>query len=355
MLQVTLQVAPERMQSQSSSGERSGGALTVFTRKWPVESGPGGDSFTVAMFDHRQCPGGMDDVLSMAKSYIASLSGFFCVFISLKPINKRKKDETKEKTKRRLEALTERFILGGVEREKRWQLHLLDLSLVAVSSTKTTSQRIISSLDEDIPKESDVYKRLTEPVDIIKVLFRSLFARKDKKANESSCYGMTFQSESIAFCIMAINGGTVEELAELRGFTAGILPYAIPLIIAHAPHKGMVHLTVGEIGADECLLWAAHNGAVLTTLKVDLGTVFHEEATEDDIPSGRVRTSVGKAAIARRPTATSPIVTTTTKQRCNKNTWHNLVSAYMIHLLDETKRTMLELKEDKLIRCECSS
>ena len=66
------------MASQSSSGEGICGTSTVVT--WPYESEPGENSMTVAMFDHRQC-GGEDEVLTMAESYMTSLSGFFCVFI----------------------------------------------------------------------------------------------------------------------------------------------------------------------------------------------------------------------------------------------------------------------------------
>ena len=64
---------------------------------WPLLGGSeGGSTLSVALFDHRLC----EDVINAANDYVNSQSGFYCVFIAMRPIhtrlNKVKQDQLKK-------------------------------------------------------------------------------------------------------------------------------------------------------------------------------------------------------------------------------------------------------------------
>ena len=95
---------------------------------WPLLGGSvDGSTLSVALFDHRQCK----DVVNAANDYVNSQSGFYCVFIAMRPIPTRlKKVEQDQLKKKRITDLN--CILTRNPRKEQ-SLIILALDLVAVA------------------------------------------------------------------------------------------------------------------------------------------------------------------------------------------------------------------------------
>ena len=115
-------------------------------------------------------------------------------------------------------------------------------------------------------------KELERPVDSILSDFKTIF---ECKRLSCTCYGHAFQSHANAVVVVAVNGGSVNDVIDARVVMADKLPNCpIPLIVAHVPKDDDSHLSIGDISMAECVLWKAHNEAGVHSLRVDMGDCY---------------------------------------------------------------------------------
>ena len=323
------------------------------TVQWPVDSEPGASSLSVAMFDHREC-GGMEEALNMAENYIASQTSFFCVFIVLKPISKKQKN-TGGRTleKERMNQLIRRFVKGADPHcRRRHSLIMVDLSLVAVASSHLdTGETLLSTADSLTEKSALVTEKLTEPLKFIETNIRAVFEHQGKMC---TCFSHSFQSQSLAVCIMALNGGNADDALLARKLIAHFMPNAeIPLVIAHVPKNDRAHLSVGHLDMTDGLMWMAHSSAGVADLKVNMGNAYSWKANL--IADNGVTTSAATLTKTVKLPSNPPQFSNTRRTRVPPVTaWRNLVQGCMIsHDIKTRKEGSLEMraiKEEKLTK-----
>ena len=236
---------------------------------WPLLGGSeDGSTLSVALFDHRLC----EDVINAANDYVNSQSGFYCVFIAMRPIhtrlNKVKQDQLK---KQRIADLTCRLTRTP---RKDQSLIILALDLVAVACGHTLDDGLLLSTLLHT-NNSYLLRYMNEPLDFISTIIKCTFQDLKKTCR---CFGHTFQSQSSAICIIGLIGGAVDDVVLVRSTIARMLPNCpIPLVIAHVPQKKEAHLTVGDMRGEACLMWAAHTNSYVKGLKVNVGNAYPPE------------------------------------------------------------------------------
>ena len=91
---------------------------------------------------------------------------------------------------------------------------------------------------------------------------------------EVSCYGHSFQSKDLAVCVLALNGGSVGDVTDIRIALATLAPSPIPLVIVHVPSAGQPCISVGDLAMEHCVMWEAQTEAGLHCLNLYLGETF---------------------------------------------------------------------------------
>ena len=236
---------------------------------WPLLGGSeDGSTLSVALFDHRRC----EDVINAANDYVISQSGFYCVFIAMRPIHTRLNKVKQDQLKKQMIADLNCRLTRTPRKDQ--SLIILALDLVAVACGHTLDDGLLLSTLLHT-NNSCLLRYMNEPLDFISTIIKCTFQDLKKTCR---CFGHTFQSQSSAICIIGLIGGAVDDVVLVRSTIACMLPNCpIPLAIAHVPQKKEAHLTVGDMRGEAYLMWAAHTNSYVKGLEVNVGNAYPPE------------------------------------------------------------------------------
>ena len=242
--------------------------------RWPGNSTPAGCMLKVALLDHRKYATEEEAVLRAAERFTAKQDEFYCVFIGLKPIARRLAPPARKAMKvSRVQKIMRRFTGDNLYKDRRANSTVVvHTSLIAIACGRLGSGSfLLTTAMPELLVLTGVKQVMESMVEYIQLCVQAYF----KAAQiEVSCYGHSFQSKELAVCVLALNGGSVGDVTDIRIALATLAPSPIPLVIVHVPSAGQPHISVGDLAMEHCVMWEAQTEAGLHCLNLYLGETF---------------------------------------------------------------------------------